>query len=286
MPVARLGFGAMQLTGPGVWGQPSDPQTARQVLRRAVDLGVEFIDTADAYGPETNEQLIREALHPYPAQLLVATKAGLTRPGPGEWRPNGRPDHLRRQCDRSLQLLGVDQIGLFQLHRIDPAVPADEQFGVLAELRVSGKVRHVGLSEVSVAQIRAAQRIVPIASVQNHYNLIQRSSEDVVEFAEASGIAFIPWFPLATGALTRTGGVLSRVAANHGATTAQISLAWLLHRSAVMLPIPGTSSLDHLQQNMRAASIKLTEAEYAELSRAANSPAARAKSLVRRLRHR
>ncbi len=285
----RLGFGAMQLTGPGVWGEPRDPATARRVLQRAVELGVDFIDTADSYGPEVSERLIFEALHPYPAGLAIATKAGLTRPGPGEWRPNGRPEHLRAQCDRSLQLLGLERIDLFQLHRIDPAVALDDQIGTLVELQSSGKVRHIGLSEVSVDEVIAAGRIATIATVQNHYNLANRQADDVLAHAEQHGIGFIPWFPLATGRLAEGGGPLASLAANRGVAPAQIALAWLLRRSAVMLPIPGTSSVEHLEQNVAAADVTLSDAEFEALQVAADAgPSAvrRARALVRRLRPR
>ena len=279
----------MQLTGPGVWGEPRDPATARRVLQRAVELGVNFIDTADSYGPEVSERLIFEALHPYPAGLVIATKAGLTRPGPGEWRPNGRPEHLRAQCDRSLQLLGLDRIDLFQLHRIDPAVALDDQIGTLVELQASGKVHHIGLSEVTVDEVVAAGRIATIATVQNHYNLASRQADDVLAHAEQHGIGFIPWFPLATGRLAERGGPLASLSADRGVAPAQIALAWLLHRSAVMLPIPGTSSVEHVEQNVGAAEITLSDAEFETLQVAADAgPSAtqRARSLVRRLRSR
>ena len=279
----------MQITGKGVWGEPRDPDEAKRVLRRAIELGVDFIDTADSYGPQVSERLIREALHPYPAGLVIATKAGLTRPGPGEWKPNGRPQHLRAQCELSLQLLGLDRIDLFQLHRIDPDVPLDDQIGALAALRDEGKIRHIGLSEVSVAEIEAATRITPIATVQNLYNLANRDADDVVTFAERNGMAFIPWFPLATGRLAEPGGPLARAATTHGVAPSQLALAWLLQRSPAMLPIPGTSSVAHLEQNMAAAELRLTPSEAEELTRSgdsAGSLAGRAKSVVRRLRHR
>lgn len=279
----------MQLTGPGVWGEPRDPATARRVLQRAVELGVDFIDTADSYGPEVNERLIFEALHPYPAGLVIATKAGLTRPGPGDWRPNGRPEHLRAQCDRSLQLLGLERIDLFQLHRIDPAVALEDQIGTLLELQASGKVRHIGLSEVTVDEIVAAGRIATIATVQNHYNLANREAEDVLAHAEQHDIGFIPWFPLATGRLAERGSPLTKLATERGVAPAQIAIAWLLQRSPVMLPIPGTSSIDHLEQNVAAAGLSLSDAEFDALQRAADTSASvaqRARSLVRRLRAR
>ena len=266
--VHRLGFGAMQITGPGVWGPPSDPAGAVAVLRRAVELGVDFIDTADSYGPTISEELIAEALHPY-GEVVVATKAGLTRTGPGLWHPVGRPEYLRQQCELSLRRLGVEAIDLFQLHRIDPMVPAEEQFGLLAELLAEGKVAAVGLSEVSVEQIEAAQQIVPITTIQNLYNLANRQSEAQLEFCEAEGIGFVPWFPIATGALAAPGGPLEEIAAEIGATAAQVALAWLLRRSPVMLPIPGTKSVTHLEENCAASLVELTDAQGAALEDAA-----------------
>ncbi|HVA71051.1 MAG TPA: aldo/keto reductase [Acidimicrobiales bacterium] len=264
--VRRLGFGTMQLTGRGVWGPPSDHDGAIMVLRRAVELGVDLFDTADSYGPNVAEELIREALHPYPTSLKIATKAGLTRSGPDQWEDCGRPDYLRQQCEGSLRRLVVDQIDLFQLHRIDPKVPADEQFGVLKALRDEGKVREVGLSEVGVAQIEAAQRIVPVVSVQNQYNIAQRNADDVLDFCEQQRIGFIPWFPLASGKLSRPGGPLSQIAQELGSTESQVSLAWLLRRSPVMVPIPGTASLTHLEENCGAIAITLTDTQYQELT--------------------
>ena len=271
LTVHRLGFGTMQLPGRGVWGPPEDRDVAVRVLRRAVELGVDLIDTADSYGPYVSEDLIFEALHPYPPALKIATKAGLTRSGPDQWSPCGRPEYLRQQCEGSLARLGVDQIDLFQLHRVAPDVPADEQFGLLHSLREEGKVREVGLSEVSVDQIEAAQRIVPIVSVQNQYNIGQRGADDVVDYAESQGIGFIPWFPLASGKLSRPGGPLDVIAQELGATVSQVCLAWLLRRSPVMLPIPGTSSIEHLEENCAAAEIVLTEKHYEELSEARKS---------------
>ncbi|WBB91798.1 aldo/keto reductase [Verrucosispora sp. WMMC514] len=268
IPVDRLGYGAMQITGPGVWGDPKDPAEAVRVLRRAYELGVTFIDTADSYGPFVSELLIREALHPYADDLLIATKAGLTRSGPGDWRPVGRPEYLRQQCELSLRHLGLESIGLYQLHRIDPAVPLADQLGELALLREEGKIRHIGLSEVTVDQIEAARRITPIVSVQNLYNLANRDAEDVLDHCEKHDLAFIPWFPIATGDLARPGGPLDAVAAEHDATPAQLALAWLLRRSPVMLPIPGTSSVAHLEENVAAAQVQLTDAEYERLSAA------------------
>jgi aryl-alcohol dehydrogenase-like predicted oxidoreductase len=268
LDVGRLGFGTMQLTGPGVWGPPRDRSQAIQVLQRAVALGITLIDTADSYGPEVAEELIREALHPYPADLVIATKAGLTRSGPDQWESCGRPEYLKSQCDGSLRRLGVDHIDLFQLHRIDPSVPADDQFGALLELREAGKVTEVGLSEASVDQIDQARRIVPVVSVQNQYNLALRGADDVLQHCEDLGIGFIPWFPLANGALTGDGGPLDTIAQQLGATVSQVSLAWLLRRSPVMLPIPGTSSLEHVDENCAAASISLSDAQYDELTEA------------------
>jgi pyridoxine 4-dehydrogenase len=262
----RLGFGSMQLPGKGVWGPPPDHEAALAVLRRVVELGVDLIDTADSYGPNVAEELIFEALYPYPAGLKIATKAGLTRSGPNQWAPNGRPDYLRQQCEGSLKRLGVDQIDLFQLHRVDSAVPAEDQFGLLRDLRAEGKVAEVGLSEVTVPQVEAALRIIPVVSVQNQYSVAQRSTEDVLDFCAQHQIGFIPWAPLASGKLSEPGGPIDRVAHELGATVSQVSLAWLLRRSPVMLPIPGTSSLAHLEENCGAASISLTDAHYEELT--------------------
>jgi pyridoxine 4-dehydrogenase len=258
MTVHRLGYGAMRLTGRGIWGEPKDRDEARAVLRRALELGVDFIDTADSYGPYISEDLIREALHPYPDGLVIATKAGLTRTGPDEWHPVGRPEYLRQECEMSLRRLGVERIDLFQLHRIDPKVPADEQFGLLRDLLDEGKVRAVGLSEVSVAEIEAARKVVPVVTVQNMYNLANRQSEEVLDFCEQQGIGFIPWFPIAAGDLARPGGPVDEVVKESGATPSQVALAWLLARSPVMLPIPGTSSVGHLEENCAAAEVQLT----------------------------
>jgi pyridoxine 4-dehydrogenase len=263
--VHRLGFGTMQLPGAGVWGPPADHDGAIRVLQRAVDLGVDLIDTADSYGPNVAEELVREALHPYPEAVRIATKAGLTRSGPHQWAPNGRPEYLRSQCEGSLRRLGVDRIDLFQLHRVDPEVPADEQFGVLRDLRQEGKVSEVGLSEVGIAEIEHALQVVPVVSVQNQYNIAHRGADDVLEFCEQQGIGFIPWFPLASGKLSRPGGPVDQVARQLGATVSQVSLAWLLRRSPVMLPIPGTSSIDHLEENCAAAAITLSDAQFEEL---------------------
>jgi pyridoxine 4-dehydrogenase len=264
--VDRMGFGAMRLTGKGIWGEPEDPKAARAVLRNAIELGVNFIDTADSYGPEVAERLIGETLSPYPEDLVIATKGGLVRPGPSQWESDGRPEHLREACEESLKRLKIEQIDLYQLHRIDPKVPAEEQFGVLAELRDEGKIRLVGLSEVGVEEIEQAREIVPIFTVQNRYNLTDRGSEDVLDFCEREGIGFIPWFPLATGDLARPGGPLDEIAARHDATPGQVALAWLLARSPVMLPIPGTSSVEHLKENVAAAELRLSDEELATLS--------------------
>lgn len=270
LPVHRLGYGAMQLTGPGVWGDPENPDEAVRVLRRAVELGVNFIDTADSYGPFVSEQLIHKALHPYPDDLVIATKAGLTRSGPGDWRPVGRPEYLRQQAELSLRHLGVERIDLFQLHRIDPKVPLAEQLGELVLLQQEGKIRHIGLSEVSVEQLEQARETADIVSVQNLYNLVNRSAEDVLEYAERENLAFIPWFPIATGELARPGGPLDSVAKQHGASPSQLALAWLLRRSPVMLPIPGTSRVAHLEQNVAAAEITFTDEEFTELADSVN----------------
>ncbi|MFF3222243.1 aldo/keto reductase [Nocardia suismassiliense] len=269
LPVHRLGYGAMQLTGPGVWGDPKDPDEAVRVLRRAVELGVTFIDTADSYGPFVSEQLIRKALHPYADDLVIATKGGLTRGGPGDWRPVGRPEYLRQQTELSLRNLGVEQIDLYQLHRIDPQVPLADQLGELVLLQQEGKIRHIGVSQVSVEELRQAREIATIVSVQNLYNLANRADEDVLEYAEQENIAFIPWFPIATGELARPGGPLDAIAKENGATPAQLALAWLLRRSPVVLPIPGTSSIAHLEENTDAARITLTDKEFEALSAAA-----------------
>jgi aryl-alcohol dehydrogenase-like predicted oxidoreductase len=267
LTVRRLGYGAMQITGPGVWGPPADPAAAVRVLRRAVELGVNFVDTADSYGPYVSEELIREALHPYD-DVMVATKAGLVRTGPAQWHPVGRPEYLRQECEMSLRRLGVEAIDLFQLHRVDPKVPASEQYGLLKELRDEGKVREVGLSEVTIEQIEAAQKIVPIVSVQNQYNLETRQSEEVLDYCEANGVGFIPWFPINSGALAREGGPVDAISKQTGATAAQVALAWLLARSEVMLPIPGTSSVKHVEENCAAALVKLSDVQIKELNNA------------------
>ncbi len=265
LPVHRLGYGAMQLTGKGVWGPPRDHAEAIRVLKRAVDLGVDFIDTANSYGPYVSEELIAEALFPYAKGLVIATKAGLVRTGPGEWHAVGRPEYLRQECEMSLRRLKVDRIDLYQLHRIDSKVPADEQFGVLRDLQKEGKIRHVGLSEVEVADIKAARKVVPIVSVQNMYNLQVRKSEKVLEYCEKEEIGFIPWFPIASGKLLEPGSPLHAIAKDAKATPAQVALAWLLRRSKVLLPIPGTSSVGHLDENCGAAAVELSQEQMKKL---------------------
>jgi pyridoxine 4-dehydrogenase len=264
LTVNRLGFGAMRLTGRAIWGPPADRAEAIRVLRRALELGVNFIDTADSYGPNVSEELIAEALHPYPPGLVIATKGGFERPGPGKWTTNGRPEYLRRQLDGSLQRLRQERIDLYQLHRIDPAVPADEQFAALREFQQEGKVCQVGLSEVSVDEIQRARRVLPIASVQNQYNVEDRRWEDVVDYCEREGLVFIPWFPLSAGSFEE-GSALQRVAARRGISVFQVALAWLLARSPAMLVIPGTSSTPHLEENVRSAAIRLSPEDFKEL---------------------
>ena len=265
LPVTRLGYGAMRITGRGIWGQPADPAVAVQVLRRAVELGVDFIDTADSYGPYVSEDLIREALHPYDG-VVVATKGGFTRQGPDRWEVVGHPAYLRQCVEMSLRRLDVEQIDLYQLHRIDPTVPLEDQLGELKALQDEGKIRHLGLSEVTVDELEAARAIVPIVSVQNLYNLSNRQSEALLDHSEAEGIAFIPWIPLAAGPLARPGGPLDALATRTGHTPAQLALAWLLRRSPVVLPIPGTGSVDHLEENVAGAQVILDDEVYAELS--------------------
>jgi aryl-alcohol dehydrogenase-like predicted oxidoreductase len=267
LPVHRLGFGAMRVTGPGIWGDPSDAAEARRVLARLPELGVDFVDTADSYGPFVSEDLIREVLHPY-GGLVVATKAGLVRHGPDVWAPVGRPEYLRQSVLMSLRRLGVERIDLWQLHRIDPKVPRDEQFDAIRAMQGEGLIRHVGLSQVGVEDVEAAQAYFPVASVQNLYHLARRDSEDVLRLCEAHGIGFIPWFPLAAGALAKPGGLLDRVAPALGATHGQVALAWLLRRSPVMLPIPGTGKVAHLEENVAAAALELPDDVYAELDAA------------------
>jgi len=270
LTVNRLGFGAMRLTGKGVWGPPEDRDECIRVLRRAVELGVNFIDTADSYGPYVSEELIREALHPYDG-VVIATKAGLLRTGPDVWPVLGFPAYLRQECEMSLRRLGVDTIDLFQLHRIDSKFPAEDQLGELVKLQQEGKIRHIGLSEVDVSQLEAAQKTATIVSVQNMYNITVRSAEPVLEACEANGIGFIPWFPLAAGPLAAPGGPLQRIADDHHATPSQLALAWLLKRSPVMLPIPGTSKVAHLEENVAAAEIELSDEEFDTLSKAGSA---------------
>ena len=268
LPVHRLGYGAMRITGEGVWGQPADHDESIRVLRRAVELGIDLIDTADSYGPFVSEDLIAEALHPYPAGLVIATKGGLTRAGPGIWEAVGRPEYLRQCVEMSLRRLRLERIDLYQFHRVDPQVPLADSIGALAELQRQGKIRHIGVSNVTVDELRVAQGEASIVSVQNRYNLADRESEPVLEVCTAEGIGFIPWFPVATGQLARPGGPLDSIASDHGATPAQLALAWLLHHSPVALPIPGTSSVAHLDENTAAATIELSAAEVAALEAA------------------
>ena len=268
LSVNRMGFGAMRVTGPGIWGDPPDPDAARALLRRVVELGVNLIDTADSYGPEVSERLIAEALHPYPDGVVVATKGGVLRPGPGRWVPDCRPDRLRAACEDSLRRLRVERIELYQLHTVDPNVPLEESVGALAELRAEGKVRHVGLSNFDAEPLDRARRIVPVASVQNRYSLVDRRSDPVIDACEREGIGFLPWFPLAMGELARAGGPLDRLADARGATPAQVALAWLLRRSPAMLPIPGTASVEHLEENVAAAGLALSDEELAALDEA------------------
>ena len=269
LEVNRLGFGAMRITGEGVWGEPKDPETARKVLCRAVELGVNFIDTADAYGPDVSERLIGEALAPHAKGVVIATKGGLTRQGPGKWLPVGRAEYLQQQVEMSLRLLKQERIDLWQLHRIDPKTPVEESLGAIKELQTAGKIRHVGLSEVKVPEIEQARKVVEIVSVQNKYNLGDRAHEDVLEYCTKHSIAFIPWFPVAAGELARPGGKLDSAAKKHGATVSQLSLAWLLHHSPVILPIPGTSSIEHLEENVKAQDVQLSDAEWSEIEAAA-----------------
>jgi pyridoxine 4-dehydrogenase len=265
LQVRRLGYGAMRITGDGIWGPPKDHDAAIAVLRRAVELGVNFIDTADSYGPEVSEELIAEALHPYPGGLVIATKGGLTRSGPSQWERDGRPEHLREACEGSLRRLRVERIDVYQLHAVDPDVPLEESVGTIAELRDEGKIAHVGVSNFDPEQLARAREIVPIVSVQNRYSIGDRVAEPALEACEKDGIAFIPWFPLASGGLNAEGAI-GRIAEAHDASPFQVALAWLLARSPVMLPIPGTSSVDHLEQNVAAASLRLTEDEVSELT--------------------
>jgi pyridoxine 4-dehydrogenase len=265
LEVFRLGFGAMRITGPGIWGEPQDLSGARELLRHVVERDVNLIDTADSYGPEVSENLIADALRPYPENLVIATKGGFERPGPGRWEPNGRPDRLMRCCEASLLRLKLERIDLYQLHTVDPKVPIEDSVGALAELQAEGKIRHIGLSNVDVEELERAQQIVSVASVQNHYNVFDRASEDVLRFCEESGIAFLPYFPLAAGDLARPGSALAEIAGRHGATPAQVSLAWLLQHAPVTLPIPGTSSAAHFDENREAAELELEEDELEAL---------------------
>jgi pyridoxine 4-dehydrogenase len=267
-PVRRLGFGAMRITGPGIWGPPPDHDEAIAVLRRAVELGINLIDTADSYGPDVSENLIAEALYPYPADLVIATKGGLVRAGPDQWDADGRPEYLREACEGSLRRLRLERIHLYQFHRPDPSVPFEESVGTLAELRDEGKIAHVGLSNVDVEHLRRAQRIVPIVSVQNRYNFVERRDEDALKACEADGLAFIPWFPLKTGELAKGGGVIAEIATAHGAKPAQVALAWLLAHSPRLLPIPGTGSVAHLEENVAGAHLRLSDDEVKALDAA------------------
>jgi aryl-alcohol dehydrogenase-like predicted oxidoreductase len=269
LEVNRLGFGAMRITGKGIWGEPQDAEEAKRVLKRALELGVNFIDTADSYGPEVSERLIKEALSPYPKGLVIATKGGLTRQGPDQWLPVGRPEYLEQQVELSLRRLKTDVIDLWQLHRIDPKVPVEESLGVIAKLQKAGKIRHVGLSEVKPVEIDQARKVLEIVSVQNRYNVGDREHEDVLEYCEKHNLGFIPWYPVAAGKLAQPGGTLDTIAKRHGATVAQLSIAWLLYRSPVMLPIPGTSSVAHLEENMKSAEVVLSEKELKEIEEAA-----------------
>ena len=268
LEVRRMGYGAMRITGEGIWGEPPDAEAAKQVLRRALELGVNFIDTADSYGPEVSERLIAEALHPYPDDLVIATKGGLLRSGPGGWEPDGRPEHLREACEGSLRRLRLDRIDLYQLHRPDPDVPLEESVGAIAELRAEGKIRHVGLSNVAEEQVGRAREIVPVVSIQNRYSVAERDSDPLVDLCERDGLAFIPWFPLVAGWISEHAGPWDRAARAHEARQAQIALAWLLHRSPAMLPIPGTSSVAHLEENVAAAGLRLSDDEYEALAAA------------------
>src|SRR5450755_717818 len=267
LSIHRLGFGAMRVTGAGVWGEPKDRDEAKRVLKRLPDLGVNFIDTADAYGPEVSENLIAEALHPYPAGLVIATKGGFTRQGPNQWAIVGRPEYLRQCVEMSLRRLKLERIDLYQLHRIDPEVPVEDSLGELKKMQSEGKIRHIGLSEVSVKEIERAQKTVPIVSVQNKYNIADRTHEAVLQFCEKHEIGFIPWFPMEAGKLNKPGSVLDKSAKAHNASTAQLAVAWLLHHSPVVLPIPGTSSVNHLEENVAAAQIKLSAVEWQTLEK-------------------
>jgi len=265
LSIHRLGYGAMRITGEGIWGEPKDPENAKRVLRRAIELGVNFIDTADSYGPDVSERLIAEALHPYPKDLVIATKGGFTRSGPNRWAAVGRPEYLRQCVEMSLRRLKLDRIDLWQLHRIDPKVPVEESLGAIREMQNQGKIRHVGLSEVSPEEIERAKKILPIVSVQNKYNLTERSYEKTLLYCQQHKLGFIPWFPVAAGKLAQPDGLLDKAAKKYHATVAQLSLAWLLHHSPVMLPIPGTTSIQHLEENVGASAIQLTDQEWKEI---------------------
>jgi pyridoxine 4-dehydrogenase len=269
LTVNRLGFGAMRITGTGIWGEPKDREEARKVLKRAVDLGINFIDTADSYGPEVSENIIAEALHPYPKDLVIATKGGFCRSGPNKWEQVGRPEYLRQCVEMSLRRLKVERIDLYQLHRIDPKVPVEESLGALKDFQKAGKIRHIGLSEVSVEEIERAAKTVEIVSVQNQYNLSFRKHEAILNYCEQHKLGFIPWFPVAAGKLAQPGGVLDQAAQRHKASVAQLSIAWLLHRSPVMLPIPGTSSVKHLEENVASADVELSPNEWEAIEAAA-----------------
>jgi pyridoxine 4-dehydrogenase len=269
LEVRRLGFGAMRITGDGIWGPPDDPDEARRVLRRVVELGINLIDTADSYGPEVSEQLIAETLHPYPDDLVIATKAGLRRTGPGEWPRDARPERIKTCCDGSLKRLRLDRIDVYQLHSPDPRVPLEESLGAMKELQDEGKVRHIGVSNVSLEELEVARGVVDVVSVQNRYNLEYTGSEDVLQACERDGLGFLPWFPLATGSLARPGGPLDEIAREHDARPSQVALAWLLGHSPAMLPIPGTSSVEHLEENVRAARLELSEEELGRIEAAA-----------------
>ncbi len=269
LPVYRLGYGAMRLTGEGIWGEPKDTETAKKVLKRVVELGINFIDTADSYGPEVSERLIGEALSPYAKGVVIATKGGLVRTGPNQWHPVGRPEYLQQEVEMSLRRLKAERIDLWQLHRIDPKVPVEESLGVIKKLQEQGKIRHVGLSEVKPNEIEQARKVIDIVSVQNQYNLSDRQHEDVVDYCEKNNLAFIPWFPVASGKLAQAGGALDSAAKRHNATVSQLSLAWLLHRSKVILPIPGTSSVEHLEENAKSADVQLSADEWKEIEAAA-----------------
>jgi pyridoxine 4-dehydrogenase len=269
LEVRRLGFGAMRITGDGIWGPPDDPDEARRVLRRVVELDINLIDTADSYGPEVSEQLIAETLHPYPEGLVIATKAGLRRTGPGEWPRDARPERIKECCDGSLKRLKLERIDLYQLHSPDPRVPLEESMGAMKDLQDEGKVRHVGVSNVSAAELDVARGVTEVVSVQNRYNVEDRHSDDLLDVCEREGLGFIPWFPLATGGLARPGGPLDEIAKEHDAKPSQIALAWLLARAPVMLPIPGTSSVEHLEENVEATRLELSEEELERIERAA-----------------